>query len=82
MAEQTPDILSTIIEITAEEAGLDVAQVTPGSRLTEDLDLESLDRMVVATQVEERLDVSLDDSAVLALSTVGDLVELVTRAKA
>lgn len=80
MAEQNPDILSTVIEITAEEAGVDVAQVTRGSRFTEDLDLESLDRMVVATQIEERLKVTLEDSAVLSLSTVGDLVDLVAEA--
>ena len=77
MPEQT-DVLAAIAEITAEEAGVEASSITPDSRFAEDLDIDSLGLLTIATQVEERFNVTLDDSVIPSLPTVGSLVELVT----
>ncbi|ETJ39553.1 Acyl carrier protein, partial [human gut metagenome] len=51
------------------------------SRFADDLDIDSLGLLTIATQVEERFSVALDDSLIPTLPTVGSLVELVTAQK-
>ncbi|MDU7427209.1 MAG: acyl carrier protein [Actinomyces urogenitalis] len=80
MPEQT-DVLAVIAEITAEEAGVEASAITPESRFADDLDIDSLGLLTIATQVEERFSVALDDSLIPTLPTVGSLVELVTAQK-
>ncbi|MCI7456715.1 acyl carrier protein [Actinomyces urogenitalis] len=80
MPEQT-DVLAVIAEITAEEAGVEASTITPESRFADDLDIDSLGLLTIATQVEERFGVTLDDSLIPTLPTVGSLVELVTAQK-
>lgn len=78
MADETStDILTVVREITAEEAGVDLAEVSETSRFADDLDIDSLGLLTIATQVEERFGVALDDSLIPTLATVGSLVELV-----
>lgn len=79
MADETStDILTVVREITAEEAGVDLAEVSETSRFADDLDIDSLGLLTIATQVEERFGVALDDSLIPTLTTVGSLVELVS----
>ena len=56
--------------------------ITRESRFTDDLDIDSLGLLTIATQVEERLGVTLDDSLITTLPTVGALVDLVAEQKA
>ncbi|MDO4242594.1 MAG: acyl carrier protein [Actinomyces sp.] len=72
-----PDVLATIIEITAEEAGVAPETVTRATRFALDLDIDSLGLLTIATQVEERFGVVLDDSLIPNLPTVGALADLV-----
>ena len=76
------DVAAAIIEITAEEAGVEAAGVTPASRFADDLDIDSLGLLTIATQVEERLGVTLDDSLIPNLPTVGALIDLVSTQRA
>lgn len=82
MAEETTDTLAAIAAITAKEAGVEASAVTRESRFTDDLDIDSLGLLTIATEVEERFGVVLDDSAITTLPTVGALVDLVTEQKA
>ena len=81
MADQRTDVAAAIIEITAEEAGVEAARITPASRFADDLDIDSLGLLTIATQVEERFGVALDDSTIPTLTTVGALVDLVIEQK-
>ena len=56
--------------------------VTPASRFADDLDIDSLGLLTIATQVEERLGVTLDDSLIPNLPTVGALIDLVATQRA
>ena len=78
----TAAIQSVITQIVAEEAALAPEAVTRDSRFAQDLDIDSLGLLTIATQVEERLDVTLDDSLIPTLPTVGALVDLVSAQRA
>lgn len=78
----TNEILTAVAEIVAEEAGVEAASISAGSRFAEDLDVDSLGLLTIATQVEERFAVTLEDSVIPTLPTVGALVELVAAQKA
>lgn len=82
MAEESTDTLAVIAAITAEEAGVEASAVSRESRFADDLDIDSLGLLTIATQVEERFGVALDDSLIPTLPTVGALVDLVTSKKA
>lgn len=77
----TTEILAAVAEIVAEEAGVEPAAVSADSRFAEDLDVDSLGLLTIATQVEERFGVTLEDSVIPTLPTVGALVGLVTAQK-
>ena len=81
MAEETTDILTAIAEITAKEAGVEASAISRESRFAADLDIDSLGLLTIATEVEERFGVVLDDSAIPTLPTVGALVDLVAGQK-
>lgn len=82
MAEETTDTLAAIAAITAKEVGVEASTITRESRFTDDLDIDSLGLLTIATEVEERFGVILDDSAITTLPTVGALVDLVIEQKA
>ncbi|OMG19728.1 acyl carrier protein [Actinomyces naeslundii] len=82
MAEQSnEDVLSVITQIVSEESGVDAEKITPSTTFTQDLDVDSLGLLTIATQVEERFGVALDDSLIPTLPTVGALVDLVASKK-
>jgi acyl carrier protein len=81
MAEESTDTLAVIAAITAEEAGVEASAVSRESRFADDLDIDSLGLLTIATQVEERFGVALDDSTIPTLTTVGALVDLVIEQK-
>ena len=82
MAEQSnEDVLSVITQIVSEESGVDAEKITPSTTFTQDLDVDSLGLLTIATQVEERFGVALDDSLLPTLPTVGALVDLVASKK-
>ena len=54
-------------------------EILPTHRLQEDLQLDSMAMIVVATELENRFQVKLEEQDAGILSTVGDLVQLVTR---
>lgn len=81
MAEESTDTLAVIAAITAEEAGVEASAVSRESRFADDLDIDSLGLLTIATQVEECFGVVLDDSTIPTLTTVGALVDLVIEQK-
>jgi len=82
MAEQSnEDVLSVITQIVSEESGINAEDITPSTTFAQDLDVDSLGLLTIATQVEERFGVALDDSLIPTLPTVGALVDLVASKK-
>ncbi|CED91133.1 MAG: acyl carrier protein [Actinomyces succiniciruminis] len=77
MADAPTDILAAVTEIVAEEADVDTTLVSPETRFADDLDIDSLGLLTIATQVEERFGITLDDALIPTVKTVGALVDLV-----
>jgi len=65
--------LSRLIRIVAAVSGRPADQITAGTWLTE-LGLDSLDRVVLATRVEQDFAVALPDDVLARTGRVGDLV--------
>ena len=57
---------------------VDASQVTMEARFGEDLDADSLDLVELVMELEEVFDVSVDESELEGIETVGQAFELVT----
>ena len=54
MAEQSnDDVLAVITQIVSEESGVDAKDITRSTTFAQDLDVDSLGLLTIATQVEE-----------------------------
>ncbi len=82
MAVEPAEVLSALTQIIAEEAGVEESTITRQTHLADDLDIDSLGLLTVATQVEERFPVTLEDSMLPKVTTVDSLVELVCDSQA
>jgi acyl carrier protein len=72
------EILAAIAEVA--RAHLDWrGPVEPGMRLVEDLELDSLRRLTLAVEVENRFRIKLEPEDEAGLETVADLVAAVSR---
>ena len=81
MADQHTDVAAAIIEITAEEAGVEAAGVTPASRFADDLDIDSLSMVEIVYALQEAFNIDIPDEDVKGLSTVADAVDYVEKAQ-
>lgn len=70
------DILAGVADVAREHLGYD-GPLEPGMHLVEDLELDSIRRLTLAMEVENRFRVCLDEEDDLAVETVGDLVRAV-----
>ena len=64
-------------EILADLAGIPFASLDDGATLAEGLELDSLELVKLAQELEEKLGVQLSDSDIQASMTVADLVRVV-----
>lgn len=69
------ELLERLRSILATEFELEPALVTPGARLVEDLDLDSIDGITIVVRLETQLHVSMSDEEIQKMATVGDIVD-------
>ncbi|MBU4215015.1 MAG: acyl carrier protein [Actinobacteria bacterium] len=82
MAHSEQEILAGLAEIVNEETGLPADSVLPEKSFTDDLDIDSLAMMTIVTLAEEKFGVTIPDSEVKNLVTVGDAVSFIAGAQA
>jgi long-chain acyl-CoA synthetase len=70
------ELLNMIAEVTGERASGEGDRM----RLSEDLHLDSLGRVQLQTELEQRLGLELEDDAIAGVETLGDLRALVNKA--
>ena len=78
-AASADELLELLRRVFEKEFEIPLEQVTPAARLVDDLDLDSLDAVIVAMRIEEETGLELDEDAFEALDTVASLVALVQR---
>ena len=74
------DILASFAEIVYDVARIDPALVTPEKSFVDDFDIDSLSMVEIATAAEDKFGVSIPDSALSDLKTVGDAVDFIAKA--
>ncbi len=73
--------IDPVLAIVASLANRDASEILPTARLSADLDLDSLQRVELLGVIEEETGVFVDDDALEADTTVGELIALVEKAR-
>lgn len=71
------EIQNLIRQRLAELVECDPGEITPDTRLEEDLEADSLDLVELAMALEEELSLEIPDDELEGIRTVGDAVEFV-----
>jgi acyl carrier protein len=81
MSDAGDDELTALAEIARAKLGWQ-GSLAPGMRLTEALALDSLRRLTLVVEVEDRFRISLDEQDETGIETVADLVDVIRRKRA
>ena len=71
------EIFDQVRKILQTEFAVDAQLVVPEARLKEDLDIDSLDAVVLATHLEQATGIVVEEDRLEALRTVDDIANLV-----
>jgi acyl carrier protein len=71
-----------VTEIIVEQLGVTADQVTPESKMIEDLGADSLDAVELVMAVEEEFGIEVPDEEAEKLISVGDIISHVEKAQA
>jgi acyl carrier protein len=74
------DILAALGEIVQEATGIPAAKVVPAASFVNDLDIDSLSMVEIATMAEDKFNVSIPDAELSKLKTVADVVGFLAKA--
>ena len=75
----TQEIQAGLGEILEEVAGVTPADATPEKSFTEDLDVDSLSMVEIATAVEDKFGVAIPDDELGNIKTVGDAISFIEK---
>ena len=71
-----------VIDIVAEQLGVDKDKVTPETSCVNDLGADSLDTVELVMELEEEFDISIPDDAAEKIQTVGQAIDFIEKAQA
>ncbi|WP_134324503.1 acyl carrier protein [Cumulibacter soli] len=77
MVATTQEIQDGLAEILEEVAGVLPEDVAPEKSFTDDLDVDSLSMVEIATAVEDKWGVAIPDEELANIKTVGDAMKYV-----
>jgi acyl carrier protein len=72
------NIQERVINVIAEQLGVENSQVTPEKNVFSDLGADSLDAIELVMALEDEFNIELPDEDADKCQTVSDLIELVT----
>ncbi|MBQ9264850.1 MAG: acyl carrier protein [Clostridia bacterium] len=70
-------VFDTVAQMIAKQLKMDVSEITPDKRLVEDLKADSANVMVLIMDLEDTFNMTVDDSAITTLKTVGDVAKYI-----
>ncbi len=70
-------VFDTVAAMIAKQLKLNVSDITPDKRLVEDLKADSANIMVMIMDLEDNFNLTVEDSAITTLKTVGDVVKYI-----
>jgi acyl carrier protein len=74
------EILAELAQIVNEIAGVPVGDITPEKSFLDDLDVDSLSMVEIATAAEDKFGIRIPDDDLKNLKTVGDAVGYIEHA--
>ena len=75
-------VFETVAQMIAKQLKMDVKDITPDKRLVEDLKADSANVMVLIMDLEDQFNMTVDDSAITTLKTVGDVAKYIEEKQA
>jgi acyl carrier protein len=74
-----PTVQDRVIAVTAKVLRLDPSEIRTEKAFTSDLGAESVQSIELVAMFEEEFGIEMDEDAALAVQTVGDAVEFITK---
>lgn len=75
------EIESKVIEIVAEQMGVDPNEITRSTSFVNDLNADSLDTVELVMEFEDRFETSIPDDRAEQIKTVGEAIDFIKEAK-
>lgn len=79
MTEQ--EIEAKVIEIVAEQMGVDKAEISRDTSFVNDLNADSLDTVELVMEFEDEFETSIPDDQAEKIQTVGQAIEFIKQAQ-
>ena len=76
------EVSQRVIDIVAEQLGVDREKVTPETSFVNDLGADSLDTVELVMELEEEFDINIPDDAAEKIQTVGQAIDFIEKALA
>ena len=70
-----------VVDIVAEQLGVDKDKITKESNFVNDLGADSLDTVELVMELEEEFDINIADDAAEKIQTVGEAISHIEKAK-
>ena len=77
MNDRKVEITAKVIELAAEQGGVEPGQVFPATHFVNDLNYDSLDLVEFTMSLEDEFEMSVPDDAAMDLRTVEQVVDYV-----
>jgi len=75
--KKVASVQERVIDIVAEQLGVDKEKVTPETSFVNDLGADSLDTVELVMELEEEFDITIPDDAAEKIQTVGQAVQYI-----
>jgi acyl carrier protein len=69
--------IDQIRKIIVDELAVEESDVVEDANLADDLDADSMNLLVIYSEVEKAFNVKIDDDTALGIRTVGDLLKII-----
>jgi acyl carrier protein len=74
-------VYERVVDIVAEQLGVDKEKITPETSFVNDLGADSLDQVELVMELEEEFDINIPDDAAEKITTVGQAVKHIESAQ-
>lgn len=75
-------VAERVIDIVAEQLGVDKEKVKPETSFVNDLGADSLDTVELVMELEEEFDINIPEDAAEKIQTVGQAIDFIEKAQA
>jgi len=76
-----PTVAERVIDIVAEQLGVDKEKVKPETHFINDLGADSLDTVELVMELEEEFDINIPDDAAEKIETVGQAIYFIEKSQ-